>query len=64
MIGRLPKFSKQKQIPKVNKRLIPIVGAYTIKFRNNYMIVLSIFIVFVHLCLYQYVSIIIGRIGM
>ena len=39
----LPKLANLKEIPKVNKKLIPIVGVFTIKFRNNYVIVLYLF---------------------
>ena len=57
---RLPKLAKQKQIPKVNKKLIPIIDVFTIKFRNNYVIVLYLFycvcsVVLVSVCMYQYV---------
>ena len=57
MIQRLPELAKQKQIPKVNKKLIPIVGIFTIKFRNNYVIVLYFYcvcsVVLVSVCIYQ-----------
>ena len=36
----LPKLAKQKQIQKNNLKIIPIVGVFTIKFRDNYVIVL------------------------
>ena len=47
MKRRLPKLANQKPIPKLNKELIPIVGVFTIEFRNNCVIVLYLFIVFV-----------------